>query len=177
MSTATLQKSRSSLVHKNKTSRKRKIVRIFFTEACWTLTSRKELNEKEINEVIRKISEFYSLFLKKREKELESFGFEVDFDRASSLFNLKVTLSSFEFIPTTSFDPPNIDLPLDQLSPNEVKVTHTAVQKNGNGAPKNGAPKNGPGSVDPTLNNLTFAAFDSAPTQNTGKTPPPIKTP
>ncbi|HTI12252.1 MAG TPA: hypothetical protein VL832_26950 [Puia sp.] len=176
MSTATLQKSRSILVNKNKASRKRKIVRLFYSEACWKLSSRKELNEKEINEVIRRLTEFYSLFLKKREKELESFGFEVDFDRASSLFNLKVTLSSFEFIPTTSFDPPVIDLPLDQLSPDNIKVTHTALQKNGN-APKNGAPKNGPGSVDPTLHNLTFAAFDSTPTQDTGKTPPPIKTP
>lgn len=173
MSTAaTLQKSRSILVNKNKASRKRKIVRIFYSEACWKLSSRKELNEKEINEVIRRITEFYSLFLKKREKELESFGFEVDFDRESSIFNLKVALSSFEFIPTTSFGPPVIDLPLDQLSPENVKVTHTALQKNGNAAPKNG-----PGSVDPSLQNLRFTAFDSTPTQDTGKTPPPIKTP
>lgn len=172
MSTATLQKSRSTLANKSTTQRKRKIPKLFYSEATWKLSSRKELDEKEINEVIRRITEFYSLFFKKREKELESFGFEVEFNQEASLFLLKVALSSDEYIPTTSYDPPCIDLPLDQLSPDNVKVTHTALHKNANGAPKNG-----PASVDPSLTNLTFKAFDSAPTQNTGggKTPPPTK--
>lgn len=171
MSTTTPLRTKPATDNKNKGSEKRKIVKLFHSEAIWKLSSRKELSEKEINEVVRRITEFYSLFIKKREKELESFGFEVDFKREAAIFVLKVSLSSFDYIPTTDFDPPCIDLPLDQLSPDNVKVSHTtSLHKNGNSTPKGGS-----ASVDPSLQNLKFTAFDSTPTQDTGKTPPPVK--
>lgn len=179
MSTAsTLQQTRAGLISKDTEHPKRKIIKLFYSEATWKLHSGKELNEKEINEVIRRIGDFYTRFFKEKKKELDSFGFELDFDRDCAEFKLTVKLSSADYIPTNAFAPPIVELPMDQLSPDNVKLTHAAAKKaSANGSP---SPKGGSGStsVDPTLQNITVKAFDSAPTQNTGsggKTPPPIQ--
>jgi len=179
MSTAsTLQQTKSGLIHKDPEHPRRKIIKLFYSEASWKLHSDKELNEKEINEVIRRIGDFYTRFFKERKKELESFGFELDYDNSCSEFKLTVKLSSPEYISTTTFAPPVVELPMDQLSPDNVKLTPVAAKKaSSNGSP---APKGGSGStsVDPTLQNITVKAFDSTPTQDTGnggKTPPPTK--
>lgn len=175
MTTAsTLQRARSGLINKNNVLPKRKIPQLFYSETTWKLSSSKELNEKEINEVIRRVGDFYTRFLKEKRKELESFGFELDFNKDSAEFKLKVKLSSADYIPTNSLAPPCIDLPLDQLSSETVNITHMSPKNKNNN--NNGGPKNVPTTVTPTLQSITVKADDSAPTQNTGgQTPPPTK--
>jgi hypothetical protein len=184
MTTAsTLPQTRQGLINKNTAVHKRKIPQLFYSQTTWKLSSDKELTEKEINEVIRRIGEFYARFLKEREKELISFGFELDFGREpletlevkgkdGSEFKLQVTLSSSHYIPTESFGPPSINLPLDQLSPETVNITNMAPKnKNSNGGPKKPAPT----TVTPTLQGTIVKADDTAPTQNTGSGSTPTK--
>ncbi|HEX9511948.1 MAG TPA: hypothetical protein VF939_15765 [Puia sp.] len=116
---STSRPARSMLVNKKEGPPKRKIPKLFYSEATWKLSSSKVLNEKEINEVISRIGEFYARFLKEREKELESFGFELEFcqeplerkEKDSSEFRLQVKLTSPTYIPTESFDPPVLIFP------------------------------------------------------------------
>ncbi|HWK05138.1 MAG TPA: hypothetical protein VNS58_15965 [Puia sp.] len=104
---------------KEKGPHKREIPKLFYSDVTWKLASSRELNEEEINEVISRIGGFYSQFLKEREKELVSFGYELEICREplaskgkdSSEFKLQVKLISPTYIPTKSFDPPVLFLP------------------------------------------------------------------
>ena len=82
----------------------------FYLTVNWKILATRILDEREINLVINRISEFYQRFLEKKGTRLHSFDFRLDANKETGHFCLRVDLSSDIFIHTSALTPVGLDL-------------------------------------------------------------------
>lgn len=136
----------------------------FYLTVTWKILSAKVLDENETNRVIGRISGFYQNFLAKKGTRLHSFNFELDLNKETAHFCLRVNLSSDIFIHTSALTPVGLDL--DECA-GESDLLLKDLELSGPPQPNPGP---GAGTKTPVNTELTSIslAYASAPPQNSG---------
>ena len=140
----------------------------FHLAVTWKILAPKILDEKEINRVIARIADFYLGLQEKKELKLCYFNFELDVNRETSQFNLRVRLVSDFFIHTSALKPTGLDLNgcLDEegLAVEGIEQSVSPQNTGGTGL--------GPRIPVNTEMASISLAYNSIPPQNTGGTGP-----